>query len=326
MMNETIKDFKQTLDEALQSMDFEKSPRELYEPLRYMMHLGGKRIRPILTLLGYLCCRQDWPSIVKPALSVELFHNFTLLHDDIMDEAPLRRGQATVHQKWNKNIAILAGDLLMIKAYELLAEAPARDLKYLLQRFNACATQVCEGQQLDMNFETRAAVSEAEYMHMIRLKTAVLPGYSLELGGLLGGMNQEQAAHLRAFGEQIGMGFQMKDDLLDVYGNAQKVGKQIGGDILSNKKTLLLVKALNAAQGEQHAELNRLLHDKSLAPQHKIAQVKALYEALRVRQQAEQQMNEHFKLGFEHLQALDDAAFNLKPLSHFVQGLISRES
>ncbi|MEP2025039.1 MAG: polyprenyl synthetase family protein [Reichenbachiella sp.] len=324
-MTDDIKIFQKKLTERLLELDLHREPKELYEPIHYTLSLGAKRMRPILAIMGYMCSKGDWEKIIDPALSIELFHNFTLIHDDIMDEAPLRRGEPTVYKKWNKDIAILSGDVLMVMAYDLLMRADYSDFKYLLRLFNQSATEVCEGQQLDMNFEEMASVSESDYLEMIRLKTAVLLGFSLELGGLLGGMPKEDAQHLRDFGINIGIGFQLKDDLLDVYGEAHKFGKQVGGDIIANKKTLLLIKAIELAEGKQKLDLHNLLADKDIDPIHKVREMKAIYADLNIEAIAEKAMNDHFEKGFEQLNALEKSKYNLAPLRDFTEALIARD-
>lgn len=324
-MTEDIKIFQEKLTERLLELDLDKEPRELYEPIHYSLSLGGKRMRPILAIMAFQCCAEDWEKIIDPALSIELFHNFTLIHDDIMDEAPLRRGEPTVYKKWNKNIAILSGDVLMVMAYDLLMKAEYDDFKYLLRLFNRCAIEICEGQQLDMNYEEKSSVSERDYLEMIRLKTAVLLGFSLELGGLLGGMSKEEASHLRDFGVNIGIGFQLKDDLLDVYGDAKKFGKQVGGDIIANKKTLLLIKAIELAEGKQKLDLHNLMADKDIDPEVKVRKMKAIYEDLDIESIAERAMNDHFEKGFEQLKALQEGSYNLQPLKQFTEALIARD-
>lgn len=324
-MTEDIKIFQEKLTERLLELDLHKEPKELYEPIHYTLSKGGKRMRPILAIMGYLCNQKDWEKIIDPALSIELFHNFTLIHDDIMDEAPLRRGEPTVYKKWNKDIAILSGDVLMVMAYDLLMKAEYTDFKYLLRLFNQCAVEVCEGQQLDMNYEERASVSEADYLEMIRLKTAVLLGFSLELGGLLGGMTKEEAHHLRDFGVNIGIGFQLKDDLLDVYGDARKFGKQVGGDIIANKKTLLLIKAIELAEGKQKLNLHNLMADKDIDPEVKVNKMKVIYADLNIEAIAEKAMNDHFEKGFDQLNALEKSEYNLAPLREFTKALIARD-
>ena len=235
------------IESEIRKQKFGKQPSSLYEPLRYIMALGGKRLRPLLTLLAYSLYKRDSRKIVSIATAVEVFHNFTLLHDDIMDNAPLRRGNPTVHKKWDVNTAILSGDVMQIKVYDLLLNVEDAKLKEVLIAFNKCATEVCEGQQCDMEFELRSKVTEVQYLRMIRLKTAVLLGFSLELGAILAGATRQDRNALREFGINIGIGFQLKDDLLDVYANKKKFGKMVGGDIVANKKTFLLIKALALA-------------------------------------------------------------------------------
>src|SRR6267142_4131149 len=258
------------IESEIKKQKFGNEPRSLYEPLRYIMALGGKRLRPLLTLLSYSLYKRDARSIVPIATAVEVFHNFTLLHDDIMDNAPLRRGNPTVHEKWDVNTAILSGDVMLIKVYELLLEIEDSKLKEVLTAFNQCAAEVCEGQQWDMEFENKTNVAEAEYLGMIRLKTAALLGFSLELGAMLAGAPRVDRQALRQFGIHIGIGFQLKDDLLDVYGDKRKFGKQVGGDIIANKKTFLLINAMAKARGNDKKELARWLKKKTFDKKGKI--------------------------------------------------------
>jgi geranylgeranyl diphosphate synthase type II len=220
-----------------------QEPANLYDPLRYFFGLGGKRLRPVLTLMTASNFGAQGANAIHAAMAIELFHNFSLIHDDIMDEAPVRRGKQTVHKKWNEHIAILSGDVLFVKAYESLAKCDVKFLPELLNLFNKTAAEVCEGQQMDMDFETRNFVSEEEYIEMIRLKTSVLLGCSLQFGGIVSDLNKSKQEALYNFGQNMGIAFQIKDDLLDLYGDSAKVGKQIGGDVLSDKKTLLSIKA-----------------------------------------------------------------------------------
>lgn len=310
---------------ALAETTYGEHPEELYEPIRYMMALGGKRLRPLLTLLGYSLWQEDAGPAIKPALAVEVFHNFTLMHDDIMDQAPLRRGQATVHEKWNGNTAILSGDVMLIKAYDLLLTSPPQLLTIILQKFNRCAAEVCEGQQLDMNFESRQQVSQEEYLHMIKLKTAVLLGYSLELGAILAGAPEAASEQLYRFGVNMGLGFQLQDDLLDVYADKEKFGKQVGGDILSNKKTFLLINALERAEGEAAASLNNWLKQEKYHPEEKVRAVTAIYDQLGIRQLTEAKMDEYFNAAFEGLSQLQVPEERKDLLRSFTHQLILRE-
>lgn len=287
-MSNTFQPYLAKLGEAIENESFGEHPKELYEPIRYILKLGGKRLRPMLALLAYQLGKDNWESIIKPAMAVEVFHNFTLMHDDIMDEAPIRRGQPTVHEHWDENIAILSGDAMLVKAYDLLLEVDPALLPSVIRMFNKCAVEVCEGQQIDMNFEQRTDVTVEEYLEMIRLKTAVLLGMSLRLGGTLAGLSQKDTELLCTFGEKIGVGFQLKDDLLDVFSDQEKFGKQVGGDIISNKKTYLLINALKSAQGETAKELNNWITRKDFDKEQKVQAVKNIYEQLAIKQLTEQ--------------------------------------
>jgi geranylgeranyl diphosphate synthase, type II len=294
------------LEKHIREFKFGQTPTSLYEPIRYIMRLGGKRMRPLLTCLSYSLYHKDVEKVIPYAMAVEAFHNFTLMHDDIMDKAPLRRGKATIHEKWNTNTAILSGDVMLVKVYDLLLGLGEKQLKEALLIFNRTATEVCEGQQWDMEFETKRKVTEAEYIEMIRLKTAVLLGFSLEFGALLAGapLNDRQA--LYNFGVNIGIGFQLKDDLLDVYADKKKFGKQVGGDILANKKTFLLIKAIEKAKGKDKTELMRWLAAKKFNKEAKIKGVTALYDKLKIANLTQTKINEYFDLGFASLQQLSD--------------------
>jgi len=262
---------------------------------------------------------------LSPALAVEVFHNFTLIHDDIMDKAPLRRSKATVHQKWNDNVAILSGDVMLIKAYELLAKVDDAHLSNLLYKFNQSATDVCEGQQYDMNYETVQTVSESEYIEMIRLKTAVLLAFSLEIGAIVGGATAEQSTQMRDFGMNIGIGFQLKDDLLDVFGDASKFGKQVGGDIISNKKTYLLIKALELAEGYLQKELQEWINKKAFDPVEKVHAVKNIYDQLGIKAICEHKMNHYFDQGLALFNALEVSEDRKSALRKLTVELINRE-
>ena len=315
----------QTLQIEFEKQSYGVHPAELYEPIRYIMSLGGKRFRPLLTLLAASIYSDQWDNAVKPAMAVEVFHNFTLMHDDIMDQAPLRRGKPTVHEKWNANTAILSGDVMLIKAYDLLLDIPAEKLRRVLERFNKTAAEVCEGQQLDMNFETRWDVTEEEYLGMIRLKTSVLLGFALELGGIIGGADEESIQLLYSAGENMGIGFQLKDDLLDVYGDPDKFGKQVGGDIISNKKTFLLIEALSKADQESKAELDKWIGLADFDKQEKVAGVTAIYEKLGIRAFTEQKIQEYFTKGLSSLHALKIDEARKQPLLQFAEQLVERE-
>nr|WP_246558631.1 polyprenyl synthetase family protein [Hymenobacter piscis] len=306
-------------------MRYGEQPESLYEPIRYIMRLGGKRIRPVLTLLGAHLFTEELDAVVKPALATEVFHNFTLLHDDLMDQAPLRRGQPTVHEKWNPNVAILSGDVMLVRAYELLLDVPAPLLAPVLRRFSQTAAEVCEGQQWDMDFETQSDVSIAQYLDMIRLKTAVLLGFALELGALLGGASEADADHLRQFGVGIGLAFQLRDDLLDVYGDAATFGKRVGGDILSDKKTYLLLTAQAQAGPAQRAVLARHIGQPVADEEAKVAAVRAVYDELNIRPQTEALINDYFLDALQHLERLAAPETRKKPLHQLALQLLERE-
>jgi geranylgeranyl diphosphate synthase type II len=320
-----MKDLLSLLEDRLQHISIGSHPKELYDPIKYILSLGGKRLRPMLVLLGYGLKGDEPETIIDQALAVEVFHNFTLMHDDIMDEAPLRRGKPTVHEKWNSTVAILSGDTMMVKAYELLLKTEPKLLPLALQKFNTCAIEVCEGQQLDMNFETEKTVSEDQYIEMIRLKTAVLLGFSLEYGGLLAGMTEEEQAQIRQVGEKAGIGFQLMDDLLDVYGDKAKFGKQVGGDIVSNKKTYLLIKALELADDTQLAKLNTLLEAEAFEAEEKVEAVKDIYQELGIYDLTKAKMDSYYDDAFALLNELDVQEDGKKALIAFFEGLMKRE-
>jgi geranylgeranyl diphosphate synthase type II len=321
----TTKQFIQALEEEFQQQQYGQSPVELYEPIRYLMSLGGKRLRPLMTLMSTALFTDEWQKAIKPATAVEVFHNFTLMHDDIMDKAPLRRGKPTVHAKWNDNTAILSGDVMLVQAYELMLFVEDRNLKKALKRFNRTAAEVCEGQQFDMNFETRENVTEEEYIEMIRLKTSVLLGFALELGGIIGGASDKTCQTLYDLGINIGLGFQLKDDVLDVYGDPVKFGKQVGGDIISNKKTYMLIEALSSATGETKTQLEHWLSLKDFDPAEKVNAVRGIYDQLGIRQLAEAKINEYFEKAFDLLDSLKVEAERKAELRAFANILIDRE-
>lgn len=297
------------------------SPHELYEPIAYMLSMGGKRIRPNLLLIACKLFGGDLKKAMPAAIAIELFHGFTLVHDDITDNAPLRRNKPSVHAKWNTNIALLSGDAMMIKAYECLAKTPTAHLPAILNLFNETALKVCEGQQFDMNFETRKKVSIDDYLYMISLKTAALLAASLEMGAILGGASKKDSDRIHDFGVNIGMLFQLQDDILDVFGEQEKVGKQTGGDIINNKKTYLLLKAFELAKGNALKELTRLLNSKSAIE--KVKGVTAIYEELNVLQHARKKMDAYYTSAVKSLEPIK--APEKKILLDLTGALMSRE-
>lgn len=320
-----MKEQLQKIEEGLAGLALGKQPENLYDPIRYLLSLGGKRLRPMLVLLGYGLKKEDYTTIVSPALAVEVFHNFTLMHDDIMDEAPIRRGQPTVHEKWNQTVAILSGDTMMVKAYDQLLDGPKESLSEALKKFNKCAIEVCEGQQLDMNFESFDTVTEAQYIEMIRLKTAVLLGFSLAYGGLLAGMDNGQMSQLNSIGEKAGIGFQLMDDLLDVYGDKAKFGKQVGGDIVSNKKTYLLIKALELANDAQRQEMDKWLSAAEFDITEKVEAIKNIYGELGIFELTQQKMNGFYDEAFALLDGMEAREEGKNALTDFFEKLMKRE-
>lgn len=325
-MDVPVKQYQAWIEKEISRQRYGKSPLSLYEPISYLMGLGGKRLRPLFTLLAYSLFKSDVRSIVKYAVAVEAFHNFTLMHDDIMDKAPLRRGQRTVHEKWNVNTAILSGDVMLVKVYDMLLDIEPKKLVRVLRAFTKCAAEVCEGQQWDMEFEKVSIVSEKDYLHMIRLKTAVLMGFSLELGAILAGASEKNCVALREFGTNIGVGFQLKDDLLDAYGDPEKFGKQVGGDIIANKKTILLILALKCANGEQVNQLNSWMLAKFFNKTKKIKAVKEIYDALEIAHMTDKKISFYFNKGFANLDKLKGGKVNSDHLFEFTNALIERQS
>jgi geranylgeranyl diphosphate synthase type II len=305
--------------------DLNKKPAELYEPQQYILALGGKRIRPLLTLIGCDLFEGDTIEAIHAANTVELFHNFSLIHDDIMDNAPLRRGKVTVHEKWNHNIGILSGDAMLVMAYKELAKCKPEHLQALLNLFNQTAIGVCEGQQLDMNFETMNEVSIDSYVKMITLKTAVLLGCSLQMGAIIAGSNLETQEHIYNFGKEIGIAFQLKDDILDVYGNIDKVGKQSGGDIISNKKTFLLLKSLELANPSQRKELDSWIAKTDFDKSEKVNAVKSIYNQLGIFELSEAEVNRHYESALKNLEWITCDASKKADLLRFAEALMGRE-
>ncbi len=317
--------FSEVISRALAQIQYTKEPRTLYEPLDYILQLGGKRMRPLLALMSYGMFRDDLERAARPALTTEVFHNFTLIHDDIMDNAPLRRGKPTVHEKWNTNTALLSGDVMLVKAYDLLLDAPSETLPEIIRYFNKCAVEVCEGQQYDMGFEEREDVTISEYIEMIRLKTAVLLGFSLRLGGMLAGVSVEVASQLDELGNQAGIGFQLMDDLLDVYADPDKFGKQVGGDILEDKKTFLLLRTQQKAKGDTAKALQNWLNAKDADPTQKVQGVRAIYDELGIREETITKMNEYFQQAFATLEAIPAEPKRKEPLKALLEKLSKRE-
>jgi geranylgeranyl diphosphate synthase type II len=323
-----ITQYRQLFDEAIKTKKYGHSPKELYQPIQYIMSLGGKRMRPICLLIACDLFESDVKAALPAALAVEIFHNFTLIHDDIMDKAPLRRNKLTVHEKWNENIAILSGDVMLVKAYNELCQSNASYLSRLLNVFNETAAQVCEGQQFDMNFETQNNVSINQYIEMITLKTAVLLGCSLKMGAIIGGATETEAEKLYSFGKHVGIAFQLQDDILDVYAETEKFGKQRGGDIIANKKTYLLLKAIELANDhvDLKNELNTWLNSENYNPEEKVNAVTAIYNNLEVKEYAKNEMQYHYNIALNHLKEVKAKDSIKMLLMELTDSLMVRES
>lgn len=293
------------ISEYIQNEKYPSQPADLYNPIKYILSLSGKRIRPMLVLMGArLFGKEDLKEVVPAAIAIEYFHNFSLIHDDIMDRAPLRRGQATVHQKWNDNVAILSGDALLVKAYQELGKSPGDRIPSLLQVFNKIALEVCEGQQLDMDFEKIDYVSEDEYLNMIRLKTSVLLGGALQMGSILAYADEKQQQLIYDFGVNLGIAFQLQDDYLDVYGDPSAFGKQVGGDILCNKKTYLRIKTEQLIFGEAKTEFDDLIASDTIEDGEKVRRMKNLYAKFQVDRYAEDIKLRYTDLAYNKLEQI----------------------
>lgn len=323
-MTQSWQELSQRIEAEINAFDFSGNPNELYDPIGYTMTLGGKRIRPTLCLLSAQLFGGDLEKAMSLAMAVEVFHNFTLVHDDIMDEAPIRRGKPAVHAKWNRDVAILSGDVMFVQAYQLLAKGNSDKLRQILSVFNQTAIEVCEGQQFDMNFESRNDVNVVDYIEMIRLKTAVLLACSLQLGAFESGTSDKNAKLVYEFGEKIGIAFQIQDDFLDCYGDPEAFGKRVGGDIISNKKTFLLLTALENASKSQLEKLTHLMSNETKSQQ-KVEGVLKIYNELGIPNLTKTTMQNYFD---EAMLAMDqiDANEELKlPLIALAEQLMNRK-
>lgn len=315
--------YQKEIDKQLSKIKLSNNPKELYDPVRYMLKMKSKRVRPILAILAYKLVHPNWKKVIQSCLSLELFHNFTLIHDDIMDKAPIRRGKKTIHEKWNKNIGILSGDLLMILAYNMISYLPKNILSKTMLKFNEISIKVCEGQQLDMNYQTRKNIDEKQYIEMIRLKTATLIGLSLQFGGLLANMNNNNLNTLYKIGELFGIGFQLRDDLLDVYGS-KNFGKKIGGDILENKKTFLSVKAYELSSKKERKNLDYWKKNKKSSKE-KIKKVTEIFDKLNLKELTEKKIKSFFNLAYKKLESLNVKNSNKEELTSYLSQLFERK-
>ena len=313
------------VNSALEALPYDREPKSLYDPVRYVLSLGGKRIRPVLMLLGYNLYKEQPQDIMMQALALETYHNYTLLHDDLMDNADLRRGHQTVHKRWDANTAILSGDSMLVLAYQRMQQCDAKHLPQVMELFSETALEIGEGQQYDMDFETRNDVAEEEYIEMIRLKTSVLLACALKIGAILGDASDSDANLLYKFGEQIGLAFQLQDDLLDVYGDEKVFGKAIGGDITSNKKTYMLINAINRANPQQREELMRWVNATDFDRQEKIAAVTRLYDEIGIRELCEEKIRHYFEEGKKYLEQVSVSSNRKEQLRQYTAEMMNRQ-
>jgi len=316
--------YEKFIEEKIAELAINRAPLELYEPIRYILSLGGKRLRPQLIFISNSLFEENIEDCAYAALAVELFHNFTLIHDDIMDNAPLRRGKATVHEKWNVNTGILSGDTMLVVAFAQINKIKSPRIREIYDVFNITAIEVCEGQQFDMNYETQEQVSVEDYLEMIRLKTAVLLGGSLKIGAIIGNASFADGQKIYAFGENLGMGFQLMDDYLDVYGDPEKFGKQIGGDIISNKKTYLLLNALQMCNAQDKAELLKWIEAKEFSTEEKVKAVTAIYDRCGVKELSAKKMQEYYDKAYQYLGEIDVPEYKKLQLKTFADMVSKR--
>ena len=314
------------VNKALSSLSYDRKPQGLYAPIQYVLSLGGKRIRPVLVLMAYNLYKDDVDTAIFPALGLETYHNYTLLHDDLMDRADVRRGKPTVHRKWNDNTAILSGDAMLVLAYQRMAQCSPSQLPAVMDLFTETALEIQEGQQYDLEFESRNDVKEEEYIEMIRLKTSVLLACALKLGAILADAPSSDADALYDFGEQIGLAFQLQDDYLDVYGDFKVFGKRIGGDILCNKKTYMLINALLLANETQKAELESWFSATEYNEEEKIAAVKRLYDEIGIPALAQQKIQYYYVQAEQSLAKVNLPDSVKQPLWQLAQGLLNRQN
>ena len=321
----SIAELTEKVTTALEQLPYDRQPQGLYAPIKYVLSLGGKRIRPVLMLMAYNMYREDVDRIMPVALGLEVYHNFTLLHDDLMDRADVRRGKPCVHKVWNDNTAILSGDNMLVMAYQMMSRCPSSALPSVISIFTETALQIDEGQQYDMEFEQRTDVTEREYLEMIRLKTSVLLACALQIGALLGGASEADAQALYAYGEKVGLAFQLQDDYLDVYGDFETFGKAIGGDILCNKKTFMLINALAHAPEHLRAELQGWLAATEYDPAEKIESVRHIYTQVGVDQMAKEQISFYIAQAEDALRALPIAEERKEILRQWTEQLLGRK-
>ena len=321
----TSKQILELFNNYLDNLPYDRRPQSLYEPMRYVLSMGGKRIRPCLMLMAYNMYHDNPEAILPQAAGLETYHNYTLLHDDLMDNANMRRGHETVHVKWNDNTAILSGDSMLVLSYHRMMQCDETMLRPILDLFTTTALEIGEGQQYDMEFENRTDVTEDEYIEMIRLKTSVLLACALKMGALLAGASEADADNLYKFGEKVGLAFQLQDDYLDVYGDPKVFGKAIGGDILCNKKTYMLINAYNRADEAQRKELLNLITATEYNPDEKIAAVTALYNKIGINLLAEERIRFYFNESRKYLAAVDLPEERKQVLTEYVDNMMKRD-
>ena len=320
-----IETFQHLVQNKISELNFEKSPPELYQPMKYALTMGGKRIRPLFVLLGCDMFGGNTERSIPAALAIEVFHNFTLVHDDIMDVAPLRRGMDTVYKKWDQNVAILSGDAMLAKAFELLMDSEEKHIKPLVQLLSRVAIEVCEGQQLDMNFERMDNVSIPEYLNMIRLKTAVLTASALQAGAIVANAGEKDQQEIYSFGENLGVAFQIKDDILDVYGDEDKFGKKKGNDIITRKKTYLYLTAHVLAKGRTLTSLKKYFSDAEVDEDTRVKEVTGIYDMLRLKEIAESKMSFYYNNALQNLENINLPAEKKTDLLDIAERLMVRE-
>ena len=320
----TANEILQKVNEFLATLPYDRQPASLYDPVKYVLSLGGKRIRPVLMLLSYNLWREHPEDILMPAIGLETYHNYTLLHDDLMDNADMRRGHETVHRRWDANKAILSGDSMLVLAYQRVSQVPADKLRAVLDLFTVTALEIGEGQEYDMSFETRNDVTEDEYIEMIRLKTSVLLACATKMGAILADAPEEDQERIYRLGEQLGLAFQLQDDLLDVYGDPAVFGKAIGGDITSNKKTYMLINAINRANDKQQAELKRWINAKTFNREVKVAEVTRLYDEIGIKELCEEKINYYFTEAGKYLETLNVPESRKQALRSYMDEMLHR--
>lgn len=321
----TADEILKMVNEFLDHLSYDRKPESLYEPIKYVLSMGGKRIRPTLMLLAYNLYKENPEDILMNACALETYHNYTLLHDDLMDNADMRRGHLTVHKKWNNNTAILSGDSMLVLAFQRMMQCDTKHLKDILDLFTVTALEIGEGQQYDMEFETRNDVKEEEYIEMIRLKTSVLLACALKIGAILADASAEDADNLYKFGEQIGLAFQLQDDYLDVYGDSKVFGKEIGGDITSNKKTYMLINAFNKANDAQRKELTRWVSARDFDRNEKVDVVTRLYNEIGIDQLAQDKIAYYFAQSKKFLDAVNVSEEKKEELRKYAQKMMKRQ-